>query len=155
MKKSIIITLATVALVALTGCQPTKPQFFQEAFALNYAEIAGPNFLITESNSVGFDYIGIASLYVIEATGANKVEKKKSKYASDDIYGDASNKYYYETKGLREANTRSALAYAVQKAKELGGDGIIMLRTNSERDLIEGKMMTKYVEVKGMVIKRK
>jgi uncharacterized protein YbjQ (UPF0145 family) len=151
MKKSIII--ATL-LLAMTGCQPTGPMFYQEAFSLNYAEIAGPNFLITESDAVGFDYIGVASLYVIEATGNTKIDKKKKNKGADDIYGDKDT-YYYTTTGLREANTRSALAFAVEKAKELGGDGIIRLRTNLETDLIEGKRRTKYVEVQGMVIKRK
>ena len=152
MKKKALLIAAMA--VALMGCQPTGPMFYQEAFSLNYAEIAGPNFLITESDAVGFDYIGVASLYVVESTGNTKIDKKRQNKGADGIYGDKDT-YYYTTTGLREANTRSALAYAVEKAKELGGDGIIRLRTNLETDLIEGKIRTKYVEVKCMVIKRK
>ena len=139
--------------IALVGCKPIEPAFYQRATTVNYAEIAGPNFFITESDAVGFDYAGIASLYVVESTGATKVEKKKDKYAKDDIYGEDSNKFYYVTSGVRNADIRSALAFAVEKAKELGGNGIIKLRTNVEWDAIKNR--PDHVEVTGMVIRRR
>ena len=113
--------------MALTGCKPTESMFIQEAFVLNYEEIAGPDFLITESDAVGFDYVGVASLDGYELTGATKIEKKDRR-DKDDGYGDRV-VTYYDTSGKRVANMRSALGYAVQEAKKLGGDGIIRLRT--------------------------
>lgn len=146
--KKFILLVAAVAAMALTGCKPSE-MFVQEAFVLNYEEITGPDFLITESDAVGFDYVGVASLNVYELTGATKIEKKKLR-DRDDVYGDIS---YYDTSGNRVANVRSALGYAVQEAKKLGGDGIIRLRTKAVWD--EAKRRIDWVEVTGMVIRRK
>ena len=151
MKKALFFTL----LVAMIGCKPVEPMFEQEAFILNYAEIAGPNFLITESDAVSFDYIGVASLYVVKYTGNMKIDKvKNKKYSNNEIYGgNGQVEYQFKTSGLREASTRSALNYAVEKAKELGGDGIIRLRTNTHWDVNKKRM--DHVEITGMIIKRK
>lgn len=127
--KKFILLAAAVAAMALTGCKPTESMFIQEAFVLNYEEIAGPDFLITESDAVGFDYVGVASLDVYELTGATKAEKK-NRNEKDEVYGDRV-VTYYDTSGKRVANMRSALGYAVQEAKKLGGDGITRLRTKA------------------------
>lgn len=143
--KKFILLAAAVAAMALTGCKPTESMFIQEAFVLNYEEIAGPDFLITESDAVGFDYVGVASLDVFEFTGATKAEKK-NRNEKDEVYGDRV-VTYYDTSGKRVANMRSALGYAVQEAKKLGGDGIIRLRTKAVWD--EEIRRVGWVEVTG------
>ena len=150
MKKILLLTAALAAMV-LPGCKPVEPMFFQEAFVLNYEEIAGPDFLITESDAVGFDYVGVASLEVFEVTGGTKIEKK-GRRDKDDVYGEQI-VTYYDTSGKRVANVKSALTYAVQEAKKLGGDGIIRLQTKTQWDDINRRV--KWVEVTGMVIRRK
>ncbi len=149
--KKFILLVAAVAAMVLPGCKPVEDMFFQEAFVLNYEEIAGPDFLITESDAVGFDYVGVASLDVFEFTGATKIEKK-GRREKDDVYGDQI-VTYYDTSGKRVANERSAIGYAVQEAKKLGGDGIIRLRTKAVWN--EEKRRVAWVEVTGMVIRRK
>ena len=130
--------------ILLSACTPrvTIPPFIQEAYMLNYNEIAGPHFLITESNSVSFDYIGIGSLVVYEKSGGGDLVTTTIK-DNDAIYGSHKNK---ELKGRRNANIHSALERAVAEAKAAGGDAIINLKTNHEGD---------YVTITGMVVKRK
>lgn len=150
MKKFVLFTAAVAAMV-LPGCKPVEPMFIQEAFVLNYEAIAGPNFFITESDAVGFDYVGVASLDVFEVSGGTKIEKKDRR-DKDDVYGDHM-VTYYDTSGKRVANVKSALSYAVQEAKKLGGDGIIRLQTKTQWDDLNRRI--KWVEVTGMVIRRK
>ena len=129
--------------VVLSACTPkvSVQPFVQEAYLVNYNEIAGPDFLITESNSVGFDYIGIGSLVVYEETGGGYIVSKKIK-DRDGIYD---NMKEYKTKGVRRANLKSALERAVEEAKAAGGDAIINLETKASFD---------QVLVSGMVVKR-
>lgn len=143
--KKFILLAAAVSAMALTGCKPTESMFIQEAFVLNFEEIAGPDFLITESDAVGFDYVGVASLDVFEFTGATKAEKK-NRNEKDEVYGDRV-VTYYDTSGKRVANMRSALGYAVQEAKKLGGDGNIRLRAKAVWD--EEIRRVGWVEVTG------
>ena len=129
---------------ALSACSPkvNLPPFVQEAYLVNYNEIAGPDFLITESNSVGFDYIGIGSLVVYEETGGGQVVSKRIK--DNDVIYDNTRQYF--VKGVRRANIKSALERAVEEAKAAGGDAIINLETQASFDR---------VIVSGMVVKRK
>ena len=102
----------------------------------------GETFVAAESNSVSFEYQPIASLYAEEISGEYKVQKATKKVKNNEIYGD-----FYESgpSNYRKADPQSALAYAIEKAKAMGGNGIINLnirRTGS------GYCVT------GMVIKR-
>lgn len=141
MKKIILICTLGVLLTACSS-KVTIPPFVQEAYMLKYNEIAGPNFLITESNSVSFDYVGIGSLVVYEKSGGGDLVNIKIK-DNDAIY-DSHNKK--ELMGRRNANIYSALERAVAEAKAAGGDAIINLKTHHEGD---------FVTVTGMVVKRK
>lgn len=130
--------------IALSACTPkvSISPFIQEAYLVNYNEIAGPDFLITESNSVSFDYIGIGSLVVYEETGDGVIVSKSIR-DNDGIYD---NMKQYEVKGIRRANIKSALERAVNEAKIAGGDAIINLVTQAGNG---------QVTVSGMVVKRK
>ena len=154
MKKTILMIVAIMAML-LMSCAPTR-EFSFIAGALDYRAI--PGVFITESNSVSFDYEPIGSITVIEISGNTKKQKQKVKDI-DDIYGKAEKKrtgdYYYTvttTSNWREADLQSALNYAAEKVKELGGDGLINLKTDI--DLDENRNIDK-AYVTGMVIKRK
>lgn len=136
--KKIYLT-CIIAMAALTSCvTPTK---FSQAFGfIDYGMF--PGMFLTESNSVSFEYQPIASLYAEEISGEYKVQKATKKVKNNEIYGD-----FYESgpTNYRQADPQSALAYAIEKAKAMGGNGIINLnirRTGS------GYCVT------GMVIKR-
>lgn len=140
-----------VALVLLSGC--SMRQFSHYVGLLDYSAV--PGMFITESNSVSFEYQPVGSILVMEISGDAKKEKKKTKEL-DDIYGDGqdhSGEIYYVSAGnWRYANMQSALNYAAERAKELGGNGIINLRTDVLLD--EHNHIDKAI-VRGMVIKRK
>lgn len=140
MKKTILFCVLGAI---LTSCMPSLTPFVQDVYILNYNEIAGFDFLITESNSVSFDYIGIGSIVVHEETGGGTIITKEIKDSNDDIYG---NMKTQEIKGVRKANVYSALERAVEEAKSAGGDGIINLKTQA----FNGE-----VTITGMIIKRK
>lgn len=136
MKKIILICIVALA-TAFTSCE-TAEKFSQGCSVIDYS--AFPGMFLTESNSVNFEYQPIASLYAHELTGQYKVVKKKVQ--TDDIYNDE----YEVTEGhMRYANPQSALAYAAQKAREMGGNGIINLRIVK---------IDRGYSVTGMVIKR-
>ena len=141
MKK--ILMLCVIVMAALSSCAPTISPFRQSAGYIDYSMF--PGMFLTESNSVSFDYQPIASLFASEVTGEYKVEKKRVR--TDEIYG---NEYVEYDGKVRFANPQSALIFAVEKAKSMGGNGIINLKigpyTNRGQD---GYF------VSGMVIKRK
>ena len=136
MKKIILICI--IALVAMTSCEPAL-KFQQSAGFIDYAMF--PGMFITESNSVNFDYSPIGSLYAEEISGEYQIVKKK--VGTDELYGD---EYAVVDGSYRHASPQSALAFAVKKAQDMGGNGIINLRISRE---------TGGYSVTGMVIKRK
>lgn len=142
MKKLALIATVVFALVSLTGC---APKFQQIPVFLDYQAI-GQGVLLTESNSVSFDYISIGSIVVTEAAGQSD-KKNKSIKQPEDIYGSDG----YKTGSIREASVVSALYRAVDEAKARGGDAIINLRTDQE--MKNGICQTAIV--KGMIVKRK
>lgn len=138
MKK--ILMLCTLALAILTSCGSLpKLQFEQNAGYIDYN--AFPGMFISESNSVSFEYQPIASLYADELSGEYKVVKKK--VGTNEIYGD---EYAITDDGYRRANPQSALAFAIEKAKAMGGNGIINLKIQK---------IERGYSVTGMVIRRK
>lgn len=139
MKKVVLIALT---LVALGSCTPLV--FEQNAGYIDYS--AFPGIFISESNSVSFEYQPIGSLYAEEISGQYQVVKKK--VGTNEIYGD---EYAVVDGKYRHADPQSALAFAVQKVKQMGGDGIINLKINSAKS--EDKRRMYYVT--GMVIKRR
>ncbi len=121
MKNYMIICIIALAAM-MTGCAslPAIP-FEQNANYIDYA--AFPGMFISESNSVGFEYKPLASLYAEELSGAFKVVKKE--VTNDEIYGTS---YQIVDGKTRKANPQSALAFAIEKAREMGGNGIINLK---------------------------
>jgi uncharacterized protein YbjQ (UPF0145 family) len=150
MKKALFIA---AMILALASCAPTGPQFSQIAGLIDYSQY--PGMFLTESNSVSFDYTPVGSLIAVETTGVVAKQTVKEK-DMDDIYDNGkgyrnNGKLYYNTyettKGkVRHADPQSALTYAVDEAKTLGGNGIINLHI---------RRITDGYEVTGMVIKRK
>ena len=136
MKK--ILALCAFAALMMSSCV-TPIKFQQNAGFIDYSMF--PGMFLTESNSVSFDYQPIGSLYAEETSGEYQVVKKK--VGNNEIYGDA---YAVVDGKYRHANPQSALTFAAEKAKEMGGNGIINLRIEK----IEGGYC-----VTGMVIKRK
>lgn len=140
MKKTVLIFLT---LITLVGCT-TSLKFEQNAGYINYA--AFPGIFISESNSVSFDYQPLGSLYAEEISGQHQVVKKK--LGTNEIYGD---EYAVMEGSYRHADPQSALAYAVKKVNEMGGDGIINLKIQSSKSDDNRRMYY----VTGMVIKRR
>lgn len=141
MKKTLFMIVAMVAMLMMSSCSPLT--FEQNAGYIDYS--AFPGIFITESNSVSFEYQPIGSLYAEEISGQYQVVKKK--VGNNEIYGD---EYAVVEGKYRYADPQSALAYAVQKVKQMGGNGIINLKINSAKS--EDKRRMYYVT--GMVIKR-
>lgn len=135
--KKIFALFIIIALMMGSCASPVK--FKQIAGCIDYSMF--PGMFLTESNSVSFEYQPIGSLYAEETSGAYQIVKKK--VGNNEIYGD---EYAVVDGKYRYAHPQSALAFAAEKAKEMGGDGIINLRINSTD---EGYCVT------GMVIKRK
>lgn len=136
MKK--ILTLCAVAALMMCSCE-TANKFQQSAGFIDYSMFHG--MFLTESNSVSFEYLPIGSLYAEEISGEYQIVKKK--IGNNEIYGD---EYAVVDGKYRHASPQSALAFAADKAKEMGGNGIINLRIEK----IDGGYC-----VTGMVIKRK
>lgn len=135
MKKLIAVM---VLVLSMASC---KIPFKQEAYFLDYQKIGLGKVLLTESNSVSFDYESIGSLYVVEESGFEK--ERKVKKHNDDYYDNLgfrsdSPEYSYSSKGYRKASVESALRRAVGEAMESGGDAIINLKYkyeyNKQRD---------------------
>jgi uncharacterized protein YbjQ (UPF0145 family) len=141
MKKTVI--LCVLALAALTSCEPSL-YFEQNAGFIDYS--AFPGMFLTESNSVSFEYQPIASLYAEEISRNYKVGKKK--IGSNEVDGD---EYAVTDGSYRKANPQSALAFAIEKAKAMGGNGIVNLKINADKAK-DGRSM---YYVTGMVIRRK
>ena len=117
----------------------TSTEFQQLAGFIDYSMF--PGMFLTESNSVSFDYQPIGSLYAEETSGDIRTVRKEIK--NNEIY---SGGYEIADGKYRLANPQSALAFATDKAKQMGGNGIINLHIKK----IDGGYC-----VTGMVIKRK
>lgn len=135
MKKTFIICLIAAA---LASCE-TPLKFEQNYGFIDYA--AFPGMFLTESNSVSFEYLPVASLYAEELTGQFQGVKKKVK--NNEIYGE---EYEIVDGNNRYASPQSALAFAIERARDLGGNGIINLHI---------QRIDRGYSVTGMVIKRK
>jgi len=135
MKK--ILALCAFAALMMSSCE-TAQKFQQSAGFIDYAMF--PGMFLTESNSVSFEYQPIGSLYAEETSGEYQVVKKQVK--NNEIYGDG---FEIVDGKYRHANPQSALTFAAERAKEMGGNGIINLRIEK----IDGGY-----SVTGMVIKR-
>ena len=146
----LLIMIATVA--TLTACETIKTNTFtQAASALNYQQIGGSDMFLTESNSVNSEYTPIASLIVYETTGrtVENVEYTE-RIAGSEIYGTTPEVKIKQGKN-RYANMASALAFAVKTAKEMGGNGIINIKTDM---LFDEFNIPKTAIITGMVIKK-
>lgn len=138
MKK--IAFLCVIASTLLYSCKPVEyTQFQQWAGFIDYSSF--PGMFLTESNSVGFDYQPIGSLYAEETSGV--VKKTMQKIENNEVYGEG---YEVVDTKYRRATPQSALEFAAQKAKDMGGNGIINLHIQSKD---KGYCVT------GMVIRRK
>lgn len=180
MKKCLKLLLCASSLIALNSCSSmlnvSKPVFSQSVRSVNYykAGLDG-KVLLTESNSVAFDYVSLASIVVVEKGGYTSVKevvpnnaspkKEKSPSKNDDIYFSKA-KPEKTTKKLdysnyQEATYMSALKRASEEALEMGGDAIIGLELGTAQTWVEGlgKNNPGYwrydgLKVSGMVVRR-
>ncbi len=146
--------LLVPVMTALGSCQSNSiaPMLSHRAYYLDYKEAGRGKVFITEANSVSFDYEPLGSILIVEYPGyvkvsdpSGEVQEEKKKLFAANLYNHKDSNLKYQT-----ASMQSAMNYAVEKALELGGDGIINLHFSPYFDTT-----TNAVQVSGMVIKRK
>lgn len=163
MRTNLLPLLLLVTL--LTGCGPSKPPIFTQnvGYVDYYSTGLNGKILITESNSVSFDYIALGSIVVDESPGyesISAVTKTKEVLTDDELYGAKRQKkkiVKYETGEWRSASLSSALKAAVATADAMGGDAIINLHYEPIRVYNESaaRYINRGIRVSGMVVKRK
>lgn len=146
MKKSIIIAIAAAF---LTSCAP-KMQYVANSAYINYQTYADQGVYITESNSVSFEYSPLGSVSATVFPGYVKAVRP-SQYGYTDLNGNPQLTEEYNK--WQPADVNDAIALAVEKAKEQGGNGIInfKIQPTSETD---GKVARYGFLVSGMVIRK-
>ncbi|MDE6229436.1 MAG: hypothetical protein K2M40_06585 [Muribaculaceae bacterium] len=147
MKKSFII--AAIAAALLTSCAP-KVQYVASSSYINYQTYAEQGVFITESNSVNFEYTPLGSVSAVVFPGYVKAIRP-SQYRYVDFNGNPQLTEEYNK--WQSADVTDAIALAVEKAKQQGGNGIInfQVRPTSESD---GKTVRHGFIVTGMVISK-
>ncbi len=147
MKK--LLSILAVAFIMAACSSPMR----HATYFLDYAQAGGSEVFISEANTVNFDYTPLGSIIVEETPGMvtvrGNVSEKENKRMRDDIYGEESGRK--NMKVYSNASTQSALNYAVQEVKAIGGDGLINLKFSTQLD----KNSRVIVVISGMVIKRK
>lgn len=155
-----VCLIAVAMLLLLNACHTQKPHFRQEISVLDYAAASlDGKILLTESPSVSFDYISLASVVVSETSGyevlETTVETKVEKDFGDTLYAASApreKKIERNTYGeFKEASPQSALLAAANAANNMGGDAIIGLKV---QPILSGFTTIGY-SVSGMVVKRR
>lgn len=133
----------------LTSCAP-KMQYVASSTYINYQTYAEQGMYITESNSVSFDYTPLGSVSAIVFPGYVKATRP-SQYKYEDLNGNQQLTEDYNK--WQPADVSDAIALAVEKAKQQGGNGIINFKVQptSESD---GKTVRHGYLVTGMVIRK-
>lgn len=148
MKKLFLFVLTVFVLVS---CSPKYPRM-QVASTVDYSEYMKNGFFITESNSVSFDYKPVGNVSVLLSDGWEviKGEKEDGFYTIKDMGSVRYGMYF-------PANRAEALQHLVEKAKEMGADGVInlkfeyVMRLYDKNGVADGR---EYVRATGMAIKQ-
>lgn len=146
--KRTIITIAIVTAL-LTSCAPNI-QYVASSSYINYQTYAEQGVYITESNSVSFDYTPLGSVSAVVFPGYVK-STRLSQYKYEDLNGNPQPTETYNK--WQSADVTDAIALAVEKAKQQGGNGIINFRVQPTSES-NGKTVRHGFLVTGMVISK-
>lgn len=147
MKKSLF--LIGIMAAFLTSCAP-KMQYVASSTYINYQAYAEQGMYITESNSVSFDYTPLGSVSAIVFPGYVKATRP-SQYKYEDLNGNQQLTEDYNK--WQPADVSDAIALAVEKAKQQGGNGIINFKVQPTSET-DGKTIRHGYLVTGMVIRK-
>lgn len=132
MKKIII---SAVSVLLLSSCAITGPYYREYSNSIDYSKYSKKGFFITESNSVSFDYIPVATVYCVIHDGYVRIVDGKEYQIQGETYKSKDIEWK-----IGYADTTLEKLY--QESHKLGADGIINLQFSNNR-------------ASGMAIKRK
>lgn len=162
MKHIAFIAAMTLLLTSCKSMTTVAPEFYSDVNVLDYYKIGlDGKILLTESNSVNFEYESLGSIVVTQYSGYEMIEKSTSTKESvddDAIYGArkvTKSKTKYKKGPWKNASYKTELEEAVKKTVEMGGDAIINLKLQviPNASNTESVSYTRYIS--GMVIRRK
>ena len=157
MKKSLFIL---GCIFTLASCAVHKPEPYTQVFMLDYSILTKRGIFVTESNSVGFDYETIGSVYLdshggwLKKSSSEKSEKKKRVVTQDDYFleneGRPINygKYEYTDPSLYDA-----MMTLGDFLKGMGANGIINLKIDVIPENAENPDQNKLI-ITGMAVRR-
>lgn len=143
MKKTFLIIASTLL---LASCAPVNyPAPRTEIGMVNYAPLTNQGIFVTESNSVGFNYEAVGSIYIIETSGWIRKDGK----SADEI--DPKEAYYIGSSSQKNwkfvsPTVEEALLKIAEKLKSSGANGIINLKVTTS--------ITDGITITGMAIKK-
>lgn len=146
MKKKLCKLVFIAVVFSLISCaeyQPLSPVSF--ASSVSYAPFIKKGYFVTESNSVGFDYEALGSLYSVSKGGYT--QKNPVKNAQPGVF-DANRHYQYVG-----ADLNVAFEKMIKELEALGGNAIINLKITYTPKATAGGGDT--YSVTGMAVKRK
>ncbi len=121
MKKIIII----ISVLILTSCSVAKYPYKRYSSAIDFKEIIGSDFFLTESNSVNFNYDALGSVSAVIESGYEVIDKSNSQtlndYSSLEEYERRFGKYI-------QAKPEDAILELILAARKLRANGIINLK---------------------------
>lgn len=118
---------------------------------VDYTPYSDKGFFLTESNSVSFEYTPIGSVVVNVCSGYANVEVVQPD-AQHSVKKDRTQIKVEEK--WKKADMSDVVGYAVQIAKEKGGNGIINIKSEPEFVVISGKRYISGYVLRGMIIRR-
>lgn len=148
MKHSTFLASAFAALF-LVSCSPKMPYMASTNY-VDYKAYTEQGIFLTESNSVSFDYTPLGSVSVTVLSG-NVVDLRRSKYAHQDLNGERDDMEKYNK--WKSADVNDAIAMAVEKVKEMNGNGLINLQVQPITEIVNKVTRSGYL-VTGMAIKK-
>lgn len=138
MKKNLI--LLTIVLLSVTSCATTS--YYESGYSLDFREyVKDPNFTINPTNIGNKDFtpIGIINLEFHVGNDVEDEYKNHVREVGDMLTG----KYYVPT-------FDRMISLSVEKAKEMGANGIISFNIKKERSL--GNEKLPIYEVSGVTV---
>lgn len=152
MKKTFLIIASTLLLASCATVYHPAPRTV--VGIVNYAPLTSQGIFVTESNSVGFDYEALGSIFVFDKSGwvrkdgkdAKDVDPKEAYYI-----GSSSNKDWRRV----EPTVEECLSKLASKLKSLGANGIINLKITTSYNVNPvDKVTYPEIAVTGMAIKK-
>lgn len=127
MKRFCIVILCV--LLMAPSCTTVKYRSFESVSFLDYSLLTDKGIFVTESNSVGFDYKAIGSIYIEIRSGANEKQKtsrslRDKRESRDDVYSESSKSEITYT----SATIEDALNKLSNQLTDVGANGIINLK---------------------------